>query len=134
MLKPTLSGYVWVFCMYLGCAVSYIAHIGTVPMYPLPPERSFFFVLFPQVIAPVGIIYVYLSLLSVFKNDLMRAVLILSLITFACNIVSSLHKNEYISFGIPHFISGWTWFIATVLLGYRTSQLLNESNKEIEAN
>ena len=64
----------------------------------------------------------------------MRAVLILSAMTFACNIIFALHPYEYISFSIPYWLSGWLWFIATVLLGYRTDQLLKEHRKEIEAN
>jgi hypothetical protein len=119
--------------MYLALTVNQIAHHGTV-IRPPHLERSFFFTLFPNVIAPAFVIFLFLSALPVFRNGLMRAVLILSAVTFACNIVFALHQYEYISFGIPHWLSGWSWFFATALLGYRTDQLLKEHSKEIEAN
>lgn len=75
-----------------------------------------------------------LSALRAFRNGLIRAVLILSAIAFACNIVSALYQYEYISLNIPLWLSGWAWFIATALLGWRTDQLLKEHSKELEAN
>jgi hypothetical protein len=133
MQKPTLRGYVWVFCMYLALTVNQIARYRTV-IRPPHFERSIFFTLFPNVIAPAFVIFIFLSLLPVFRSGLVRAVLIFSALAFACNIVFALYQYEYISFGIPHWISSWAWFIATVFLGYRTDRLLKEHNKEIEAN
>ena len=131
--KLTLRGYVWAFCMYLALMIDQIARYNTVVR---PPhfDHSVFFTLFPNVIGPAFVIFIFLSALSAFRNNLMRAVLIFSAITFACTIVFALHQYEYTSFSIPHWLSGWTWFIATVLLGYRTDQLLKEGNREIETN
>lgn len=133
MQKPTLRGYVWAFCMYLALEINRIAHYGKV--IPSPHvELPFFFTLFPNVIASGFVVFMLLSALRAFRNGLIRAVLILSAIAFACNIVSALYQYEYISLNIPLWLSGWAWFIATALLGWRTDQLLKEHSKELEAN
>jgi len=133
MQKLTLRGYVWAFCMYLALVIDQIAHYDTV-IRPPHFDHSVVFTLVPNVIVPTFVIFIFLSALSAFRNKIMRAVLIFSAITFACSIVFALHQFEYISFSTPHWISGWTWFIATILLGYRTDQLLKVNNREIETN
>lgn len=132
METPTLRGYVWVFCMYLACTVDQIAHTGGA-IGPSHLERSLF-TLFTDVGAPLLAILIVLSFFPAYRNGLIRTVLFLSAFTFVCQAIFALHHYEYIAFGIPHWLSGWSWFIATCLLGYRTDQLLKQNSREIEAN
>ena len=132
MIKPSLRGYVWFFCIYLVVAVKELDH----RVQPVSPrtDLSFFLTLFPQVIAPVLIAVCLLAMLSEFKNSLIKAVLLLTSLTFVSNGLSALHRYGYISFAIPHWVSTFFWLTATVLLGYRTNQLLRQYSQEIEAN
>ena len=133
MRTQTLRGYVWIFCVYLILAVQQIAHRGAAIRSP-HLERSFLTVLFPSIIAPGFVMIMMLGLLPEFRNPLTRLVLFFSAAGFACSAVFSLYQHEYISFRIPHWMSGLSWFLATVLLGYRTNQLLTLHNTEIEFN
>ena len=131
MQRPTLRGYVWGFCLYFALLINQLSHHTAIRAPYI--DRSFF-TFFASVIGPGWCIFLFISVLPKFRNSLMRAVLILSAFGFAFSIVFALYQYEYISFGIPHWFSGCSWFIATVLLGYRTDQLLKEQNQEIEAN
>jgi membrane protein DedA with SNARE-associated domain len=133
MRTQTLRGYVWVFSIYLILAVQQIANRGAAIRSP-HLERSFFNALFPGVIAPGLVMIMMLGLLAEFRNTFTRLVLILSAAGFACSAVFSLYTYEYISFKIPHWMSWLSWCLATVLLGYRTNQLLKQHNTEIESN
>ena len=66
----------------------------------------FCYTLFPNVIAPAFLVLIVLGAwLPAFKDKLLKTVLILTAITFAFQTVFSLYQYEYISFGIPHWIS-----------------------------
>jgi hypothetical protein len=133
MRKQTLRGYVWAFCLYLALAISALAHQGA-KIRPPHFERSFFYALFPGVVGPAIVMAMCLGLLTEFKDPIVKAVLIFTAASFAFSAASSLHQYEYISFATPHWLSTCSWLFATVLLGYRTDQLLKAGNKEIELN
>jgi hypothetical protein len=73
-----------------------------------------------------------LSLTRKTTNWIERVVLILSATVFALDATSVLHRLGYFPTNVPSRISHWTFFIATVLLGYRTDQILKQQDKRIE--
>jgi ABC-type Fe3+-siderophore transport system permease subunit len=118
--------------MYLACAAVSVAHHGdaiSAPHY----ERSFL-ALFSAVIGPIIVGGMCLGLLTEFKYPTTKLVLAFTAAHFACSAVFSLYQYEYISLRIPHWLSGLSWFLATVLLGYRTNQILKQHNIEVESN
>ena len=127
---PTLRGIVWAFCLYLSVVISDIAHTGRT--IPAPHFDHSLNTLFLAVLGPIfcAWLVVYFSFNT--KDRAIQTVGIISAIAFAFGILFALHQFEYISIGIPHYLSSWSWFIATVLLGYRMDQILKSRNSKIE--
>ena len=131
MRTQTIRGYVWVFCIYLAVMVHQLARHGT-SIRPPHLERSFFYALFPGVIAPTVVMLMCLGLLKEFQNRFDKLVLTFTALNLVLSAVFALHQYEYISFSMPHVLTSCSWLIATVLLGYRVDALLKEHDKEIE--
>lgn len=125
MLKPTLRGYIWFFCVYLSSTVTWLSRGHHDPNAHL----SVLFTLFPFVLT-----YIFLSLIRQVNNWIEKGVCILSAISFALDAADNLHQFGYLPLGIPHSLSGLIFLFATILLGYRIDQILKESNREIETN
>jgi ABC-type Na+ efflux pump permease subunit len=133
MTTPTLRGYVWAFCLYLATTVKELSYHPTA-LSESHVSLPLFLTFFPSVIAPAVVIVFFLAMFREFNNPLIKTVLLFSAVPFALSILSALHHYSYISFTFPRWISTFFWLAATILLGYRTDQLLKQSSQEIEAN
>jgi hypothetical protein len=122
--------YVWIFCFYLESTLHWIFRPGSsVPLSHLDPS---FFAFFELIFAPLFCVWMFLSFTRQTANWIERTILILSAIVFALDVASALHRLGYFPLYVSPQISHWTFFVATVLLGYRTDQVLKDQDKGIE--
>jgi hypothetical protein len=124
--------YVWAFCFYLALTLQGILTRG--PSRPLPHVDLSFFAFFDLVFAHLFCAWISFSLLRQTANWLERIVLILTAIVFVLDATSNLYRLGYFPLYFSLRISHWIFFIATVLLGYRTDQILKQQDKRIEIN
>jgi hypothetical protein len=133
MITQTLRGYVWVFCMYLATTTSDLMSYSFGARTEHIPS-PWLFTFFTTVIAQIFLVILFLSMLREFKNTYTRGVLLFTASAFAVNVISALNRQNYTSFGFPHWVSTFLWLAATVLLGFRMDQILKWHNSEIKAN
>jgi hypothetical protein len=114
--------YVWIFCFFLGSTLHTILRRGSST--PLPHLDPSFFTFFELIFAPLFCVWIVLWLTRATTNWIERAVLILNAIGFALSVASALHRLGYFQLYVSPRISHWTFFATTVLLGYRTDQVL----------
>lgn len=130
-MKPkTVRGYVWVFCVYLGSTVEWLSHRGV--RHEPNVHLSMLFTFFPFVIGNVFLTWLFLDLLREADNWIEKGVCILSAIVFALDAAANLHQFGYMPINIWPSLSGLLLLFATVLLGYRSDQILKKNNSEIE--
>lgn len=127
MIVQTLRGQVWLFCMYLACAIDSIARQKN--LRPAHVDRSFP-TLFISVVTPLVIVFMCLSLLRHTRSDIERGIVLLTAATFTSSTLSALHQFGYIWLSVPHLLPSSFWLIATLLMGYRTDQLLQRRDRE----
>jgi hypothetical protein len=77
-------------------------------------------------------IWIVLSLIRATTNWIEKTFLILNAIVFALGVALTLHRLGYLPPNVSPEISNWIFLIATVLLGYRTDQILKNQDKRIE--
>jgi len=122
--------YVWIFCFYLGSTLHTILRRGSSA--PLPHLDPSFFAFFELILAPLFCVWIVFWLTRATTNWIERAILILNAIVFVLGVASALHRLGYFPTYISPRISHWTFFVATVLLGYRTDQVLKNQDERIE--
>jgi hypothetical protein len=126
----TTRSYVWAFCFYLALTLQMIfSSRASMPSSHLDPS---FFTLFNGVFIRLFCAWIFLLLIRHTANWVERTVLILSAIRFVLMAMGELRRLDYIPLNISPQISHWTFFVATVLLGYRTDQILKQQDKRIE--
>jgi hypothetical protein len=131
-MKPVIKTrwYVWIFCFYLESTLHWILkRSSNAPPAHLDPS---FFAFFDLIFAPLFCVWILFWFARATTNWVERAVLILSAIVFSLDVASALHRFGYIAFYVLPQISGWTFLAATILLGYRTDQVLKYQDKRIE--
>jgi hypothetical protein len=122
--------YVWIFCFYLGSALHTILRRSSSA--PLPHLDPSFFTFFQRIFAPLFCVWIVLWLARATTSWIERTFLILNAIVFGLDVASALHRLGYFSHYISPQLSRWTFFFATVLLGYRTDQILKNQDERIE--
>ena len=131
MQKLTLRGYVWIFCVYLSSTVQWLAGPGAAHHEP-NVHLPIFLTFFPIVLANVFLTCLFFMLIREVDNRMEKGVCILSAIAFALDAAANLHQFGYMPINIWPSLSGLLLLFATVLLGYRTDQILKKNNSEIE--
>jgi hypothetical protein len=134
MMKPTTKGrwYVWIFCYCLWSTLHWILKPGsTSPPTHVDTPFFAFFNFFELFFAPLLCAWILLWLTRRTSNWIERVILILGASHFALNVVSAVHRLGFAFYVSPQ-ISRWTLLAATVLLGYRTDQVLKYQDKRIE--
>jgi hypothetical protein len=131
-MKPIMKTrwYVWIFCFYLGLTLQGMLIKSSSA--PLPQSEPRFFAFFELTFVPLLCAWTFLLLIRVTANGIEKAILLLSAIKFALYAASGLHRLSYFPPYVSPRISHWTFFVATVLLGYRTDQVLKNQDKRIE--
>jgi len=124
-----LRGYVWMFCLYLFVATQWLfRHLH--PANGFDADRSLLNVI-PSLLGPAFCIFICFSMFLGFKDRLDKCVALLSTVGFIVSLLFDLYKFDYIHFAIPRSLSGFMFFLATIVLGYRIDQLLKAHNAEI---
>jgi hypothetical protein len=133
-MKPTTKGrwYVWIFCYCLWSTL----HSILKPAHSSPPVHldipfSAFFNFIELVFGPLLCAWILLWLIRGTSNWIERVILILGASYFALSVISAVHRFGFAFYVSPQ-ISRWTFLAATVLLGYRTDQVLKYQDKRIE--
>lgn len=132
MKTKTVRGYVWIFCAYLAITVEWLSRREV--RHESAVHLSMFFTFFPLVIANVFLTWMFLSIVREVNNWIEKGICILSAISFALHAAANLHQFGYLPINIWPSLSGLSFLFATVLLGYRTDQILKKCNREIETN
>jgi hypothetical protein len=86
---------------------------------------------FEMVFAPLFCAWILFWIIRGTSNLIERVILILGVFHFALNAVSAVHRLGFAFYVSPQ-ISRWTFLAATILLGYRTDQVLKYQDKRIE--
>jgi len=131
-MKPAIKTrwYVWIFCFYLESTLHWILKRNSnAPPTHLDPS---FFIFVDLIFGPLFCVWILFGFARATTNWVERTVLILSAIVFALDAASALHRLGYIVLYVSPQISRWTLLAATILLGYRTDQVLKYQDKRIE--
>jgi hypothetical protein len=123
--------YFWIFCIYLETTLHWIFRRGSSAQ--LPHLDVSFYILFNLIFVPLFCAWLALSFVGHTRNWVERAILILTATVFVLNIASALHRLDYFPPYLSPRVSNWISFVATILLGYRTDQVLKNQDKRIEA-
>ena len=132
MKAKTVRGYVWIFCAYLAITVEWLS--GREVRHESNVHLSIFLTFFPLVISNVLLVWMFLSLVREVTGWVEKGVCILSAIAFALHAAADLYQFGYLTINVWPPLSGLSFLFATVLLGYRTDQILKKCNREIETN
>jgi hypothetical protein len=135
LMKPTTKGrwYVWIFCYSLWLTLRRILKPApTAPPIHVHIPFFAFFDSFELVFAPLLCVWILLWLIRGTSNWIERVILILGASGFAIDAVSAVHRLGF-AFNVSPQVSRWTFLAATILLGYRTDQVLKYQDKRIEA-
>ena len=132
MKAKTVRGYVWIFCAYLAITVEWLSYRGV--RHEPEVHLSMLFTFFPLFIGNVVLAWCFFYFLRKADNWIEKGVCILSAISFALDAAANLHQFGYLPINIWPSLSGLLFLFATVLLGYRTDQILKKNNSEIETN
>ena|SRR5665213_3721864 len=122
--------YVWAFCFYLASTLKWIFRPHS--SMSLSHLNLSFFTFFDLIFVRLYCIWIVLWLTRATGNWVERTFLVLNAIVFSLSIALTLHRLGYFSPYISPQISDWIFFVATVLLGYRTDQILKQQDKRIE--
>jgi hypothetical protein len=98
---------------------------------PIHLDTSFF-AFFNLIFAPLFCAWMLLWLIRRTSNWIERVVLILSAFVFTLDAISTVFRLGFITFSVSPQIPRWTFLAATILLGYRTDQVLKYQDKRIE--
>jgi hypothetical protein len=130
-MKPVMKArwYVWIFCCLLASTLHTMSKGHTVVTSRLEPS---FFVFYDGIVAPLLCVFIVFPLIRQTPNWIERTVLILMAFGFVLGAVSVLHQLNYIAISTMPQVSHWSFVLATVLLGYRTDQVLKYQDRRIE--
>lgn len=122
--------YVWIFCFYLASTIHWMLK-GDSSVSTSHLDLSFF-TFFDLIFMRLYCIWMVLWLTRATTNWVERVFLVLNAIVFALSVALTLHRLGYFSPDISPQISSWIFFVATVLLGYRTDEVVKQQDKRIE--
>jgi hypothetical protein len=132
-MKPVFKTrwYFWIFCLYLEQTLQWVFKWRT----SVPPshiDRSFF-AFFNLMFVPLFCVWIALSIMRLTQNWMERTIIVLTAITFVLQATATLYRLNYLPIYPSSRVSHWLQFVATLLLGYRTNEVLKNQEETIEA-